>query len=1561
MKKWKNALVLLLAVALLFGSVPTKAFAEPLMEQTQVSEDAEKQGEIPSQDIAEAPLMEVTADEQPGEEASAEEEPAEEAPQEDLLTDERLTEEAPQDTTDIPERMGGAQGKRGLGYQPVDFRVDTVDYSALSEKMGGPEELLDAYVPDALLDYYLSYTGDSFENNPYVSSVKDQGNWGTCWSFSALACAESAYMRRHSGNQIDLSEKALAKFTYNRISHLGGDCTYMEDYDFADLGYGDITDDYFMPQRMGGEGLMQASKAQRGGNTIFTINALSKWYGVVREDRDASLVYPEDDGWGTNPAFEGIENTNMTDIPGEFYRESDMHLQNVRIYPMSERKNGRTQYYFNDDEKREVTRNTIKQALKKYNCLSVAFFWSQDFAAYDYACRTYNYYTSEVDYSNHAVALVGWDDHYPKERFVTEPENDGAWIIKNSWGNADNTGFLYISYEDTGLNSQNFFALDFEDADNYDHIYQYDGGAGFQTGRMDAAAAVFTVPAYAAETHRGDVQEVEAVGVLLGSADATYNVEVFKNPDPTSPNYPACNASGDTTPDVVSILRSDAAGFYTTVALSGSPSLSAGESFSVVVTPQEEDADKREIGYDSSFNNGWCGGKVKVNTGETFIYDAKRGKWADGKGKNLSVKIKAYTKDSVHSSASILLKEDMVSVADCEYTGTEVIPDVSVRCNGRTLQSGASYTITYQNNVDISATAPTVTITGVPPYLGTVTKTFEIQPRTLTADMVSVSDAVFNATPQLDVAVSGVSGVVKDQDYTVTYQKQPIEAGTYSVTVTGQGKLKGVVKKTAQIAQLDLENDDVVVTLQPETAAFTGKAVKPTVVLQVQDADGELHQIDPKHYSLIYQNNVSPTDAATVRILAKAKGSLKGDAEKGFTIAVEPTGLHADAGKIGTLTYTGKPLMPKPIVSYRTADAGITLKEGTDYELNYEDHTDAGVARVTVSGKGLYADCDDKVVTYNIQPLKVAARKVSAEPVIGTADAAVMYNGMRVAATDYQATLYEPNTETAVSDAVAGQAYDIQLAFKHNYEGILRLKAKSACAGISDYTVDLSAAAPLTYTGKAQKLSSIKLLDDTNTEIPAANYTVTYRNNVNAGLATVTLTGNPKKGYTGSISENFVIAKKAVDVSGVAIADVVYNGAEQKPKVTVRGAKVGREFKVTYQDNVNVAYASDADADRTPIRGAGAVLTPAKNYQLQENGADIPAKTVPFRILPAVITAAKCQDLYYDRTNANNQATPALYAGKLAVPAENFSALTYAGTGSVSTRASRASVTVSGLKKDTEHHLNYKFKDGVSEMTAQYSLNKKPMQLLLLEGATDLPFAPNWAGKPIARKHAVSALMIYDTDAEGNKLGSALNRNDFTITYRKNTTVGTATIELKPNRGSTADQYFTGSFKQTFRITPMELDNSSMMVALASSAYYYNGKEIKPKVQAIRVRSPYTYNHLLPKDYQLSYRNHVNAGAAEMVITMKGNYSGTITVPFTIKKNSLNNAVVTMKPTAAPHRIPDKLVVKLAGKLLKPVRGKDYYVTLHGADSVGNRAYVEIIGIGNFTGMKRIYYTVSEM
>ena len=39
---------------------------------------------------------------------------------------------------------------------------------------------------------------------------------------------------------------------------------------------------------------------------------------------------------------------------------------------------------------------------------------------------------------NHAVVIIGWDDNYSKENFNEnqQPTEDGAWIIKNSWGEA---------------------------------------------------------------------------------------------------------------------------------------------------------------------------------------------------------------------------------------------------------------------------------------------------------------------------------------------------------------------------------------------------------------------------------------------------------------------------------------------------------------------------------------------------------------------------------------------------------------------------------------------------------------------------------------------------------------------------------------------------------------------------------------------------------------------------------------------------------------------------------------------------------------------------------------------------------------------------------------------------------------------------------------------------------------------------------------------------------------------------------------------------------------------
>ena len=90
--------------------------------------------------------------------------------------------------------------------------------------------------------------------------------------------------------------------------------------------------------------------------------------------------------------------------------------------------------------------------------------------------------TDEISHNEgHTVSIVGWDDNFDKSNFDGNytPENDGAWLCKNSWGTAFNQigGYCWISYEDFYLLSNDYFDPSFaidkiRVLKNTDHIYQ---------------------------------------------------------------------------------------------------------------------------------------------------------------------------------------------------------------------------------------------------------------------------------------------------------------------------------------------------------------------------------------------------------------------------------------------------------------------------------------------------------------------------------------------------------------------------------------------------------------------------------------------------------------------------------------------------------------------------------------------------------------------------------------------------------------------------------------------------------------------------------------------------------------------------------------------------------------------------------------------------------------------------------------------------------------------------------------------------------------------------------
>ncbi|WP_164913616.1 lectin like domain-containing protein [Methanoculleus taiwanensis] len=208
----------------------------------------------------------------------------------------------------------------------------------------------------------------------------------------------------------------------------------------------------------------------------------------------------------------------------------------------------------------------VKQAVMEYGAAFTDMHWTND--GWNEANSTY-YYAGPAE-SNHAVAIVGWNDSFSRHAFSQAPAGDGAWIIKNSWG-ADwgDAGYFYISYNDTRLGSMWQGVYTAEPADTYDGIYQYDPlGMCGKFGYSSATAWFANVFTATAD------EDLRAVSFYVPQYSSTYELFVY-----TAPDGGPENATG---PVAVQNGTLDEPGYRTIPLLAAVP-LQQGEGFSVVV------------------------------------------------------------------------------------------------------------------------------------------------------------------------------------------------------------------------------------------------------------------------------------------------------------------------------------------------------------------------------------------------------------------------------------------------------------------------------------------------------------------------------------------------------------------------------------------------------------------------------------------------------------------------------------------------------------------------------------------------------------------------------------------------------------------------------------------------------------------------------------------------------------------------------------------------------------------------------------------------------------------
>lgn len=297
-----------------------------------------------------------------------------------------------------------------------------------------------------------------------------------------------------------------------------------------------------------------------------------------------------------------------------------------------------------------------------------------------------------------------------------------------------------------------------------------------------------------------------------------------------------------------------------------------------------------------------------------------------------------------------------IDIQDCDitlenntyvYTGSQIKPKVTVRYQGIELEQDKDYSIEYSNNVEIGYDTGTITITGKGIFGNSVDKTFTINPISIASYTVEVDtdSYVYDGTKkQPNVTVRNEKNKIFSSDnYTVSYQNN-ISVGKAIARVTGKGNYGNHVDAKYTITELNLS--DCEIELEYDSILYDGTEKKPGVTVSYKGV-----VIPTKDYKLVYENNTA-VGMATVTVQANSSnctGSKKvtfhigEDSLKNATLTFEKNGYY----------YTGSPILPSDI---KVTCKGKTLTLGTDYEVNYKDNMNAGMATVTVYGIGVYAD-----------------------------------------------------------------------------------------------------------------------------------------------------------------------------------------------------------------------------------------------------------------------------------------------------------------------------------------------------------------------------------------------------------------------------------------------------------------------------------------------------------------------------------------------------------------------------------------------------------------------------
>ena len=891
---------------------------------------------------------------------------------------------------------------------------------------------------------------------------------------------------------------------------------------------------------------------------------------------------------------------------------------------------------------------------------------------------------------------------------------------------------------------------------------------------------------------------------------------------------------------------------------------------------------------------------------------------AEHNGKRITVTVGSFTAETtgvLTVSPANISGASIEDVGPFEYTGEQIKPEPAVSLNGKELVKDTDYTLSYDNNTNVTTEAKVIVTAAGTEYTGSAEKNFEIKKATgkLTLKVNNEENAV-TITYGDSITFTDGNGIAIGTDITIHYQMgettdavydtatTQLNVGTYTFWAVRSGDANHdeatsnkvvVIIKQRNIASLDI-------TVADQT--YSGAAVKPDVT--VRHGNIVLNEIDD--YTLSgYDGNVNVTDNASVNVTGT--GNYNGEAT--LTFKINPKNLGDISNSFTSIAnlpdkgYTGEQIKPEVTEKTITIDSD-TLEVRRDYEIIYGENTNAGTATVTVKPVD-GSNYTFTQFTHEFQITKVKIQIVGADFIV--------------------APLYEEEFDgtTTGGDPVPYFTYDGNehgVKFVFNSTKVYNGKTLDQLINVAYVEKTYIGPVEQEWKYKAKDVATYNArveftpVDTENYEIYGANF-----KNLTWKIMPATITVNPadvpslnvlcselvndeKRDYDYDLSWLGAVPS-TVEIPSYEKFSYEALDTSALPKLTfknVTALAAGETGKVTllvkfrnYEDvtlTVDVNYINKKTVELT-VADVEAVYGETYAPVVLLDGKDVTTDcTITYSP-----SAPKNVGEYTITVSYSDSVAEGEYPGHVGTATAKLTITPKGLTANVShdpiiygdaAPTTGYSVEFEGLVNndeiaedaytvDTEYTKgckvdNYKFtcvldtdkikNYTIGNVTGELVVN--PKSIAAPSVTINDPTDKTYTGSP-----CVQGVSVKDSEAK-------LTVDDISVTYENNINVGTATIIY------TGKNNYTGEIRKNFKITEASITDD--MIANISSVTY-NTRAHTPEVTvAISGRTLEA-----DKDYTVSYASNINAGTATVTVTGKGNFTGTASKTFTINKAGL--------------------------------------------------------------------------